>query len=296
MNVAVCTIVHGRHAHLRNQRHALVTSEQPGQLHVVVSMADPGVGAVLDDTAYCAARTEWRDLPAPDGLPLAAARNEAARLAIAGGAEVLVFLDVDCLPEPGLLGSYAAAVDSRAGADPGRPAVWCGGSTDLPSMPGSATYPVADPQALRAMSVPRTGRPVLPVGQVLREDDLTTFWSLNFALAPSDWVAIGGFDEAYVGYGGEDTDFAQRLGRADGHLVWLGGAVAHHQWHGTQRPPVDHLDDIVRNANLFHDRWGWWPMGGWLEAFADRGLAGVDDRGRWRVTGVPSGPRTVLPR
>ena len=53
-------------------------------------------------------------------------------------------------------------------------------------------------------------------------------------------------------------------------------------------PPVEHVADIVRNANLFHERWGWWPMAGWLEAFDARGLAHLRD-GRWecRLPVVP---------
>ncbi|MGZ5403789.1 MAG: glycosyltransferase family 2 protein, partial [Nocardioides sp.] len=79
-----------------------------------------------------------------------------------------------------------------------------------------------------------------------------------------------------VGYGAEDTDFAQRARRAGATMWWVGGALAHHQWHPVSDPPVEHLDDVVRNANLFHRRWGWFPMTGWLEAFARRGLADYD--------------------
>ena len=45
------------------------------------------------------------------------------------------------------------------------------------------------------------------------------------------------------------------------------------------RPPVEHADDIVRNASLFHRRWGWWPMGG-LARRARRASASyaADDR------------------
>ena len=57
----------------------------------------------------------------------------------------------------------------------------------------------------------------------------------------------------------------------------MGGAAAYHQWHLTQSPPVRHLDDIVRNAAIFADRWGWWPMQGWLGAFAQQGLVRWDE-------------------
>jgi hypothetical protein len=47
-------------------------------------------------------------------------------------------------------------------------------------------------------------------------------------------------------------------------------------------PPVEHLDDILRNATLFHSRWGWWPMAGWLTEFARAGLVRYERRqDRW---------------
>jgi len=48
-------------------------------------------------------------------------------------------------------------------------------------------------------------------------------------------------------------------------LGWVGGARAYHQHHPVSSPPVEHLDDILRNGRLFHERWGEWPMTGWLE-------------------------------
>ncbi|WP_409241961.1 glycosyltransferase family 2 protein, partial [Caballeronia sp. INML3] len=39
------------------------------------------------------------------------------------------------------------------------------------------------------------------------------FWSLNFACHLNTFEQIGGFDDAYTGYGGEDTDFAFRAKR-----------------------------------------------------------------------------------
>lgn len=97
-------------------------------------------------------------------------------------------------------------------------------------------------------------------------------WSLNLGVTVADWNRVGGFDERYQGYGGEDTDFGQRLLSAGGGMWWSRNAGAFHQWHPVSRPPVEHLVDIVTNANLFRDTWGWYPMGGWLEEFERRGL------------------------
>lgn len=39
-------------------------------------------------------------------------------------------------------------------------------------------------------------------------------------------------------------------------LTWVGGADAYHQFHPVSDPPVEHPDDILINAGVFHRRWG----------------------------------------
>ena len=108
-------------------------------------------------------------------------------------------------------------------------------------------------------------------------------FGLGLSLTPQDFRLAGGFCADYVGYGGEDTDFAQSVAHAGGSLTWVGGATAYHQHHESTSPPVQHLEAIVRNAGVFHERWGWWPMEGWLAAFEERGMARVGAGGRWEV-------------
>jgi GT2 family glycosyltransferase len=98
------------------------------------------------------------------------------------------------------------------------------------------------------------------------------------------WREVGGFDEAFEGYGGEDTDFAFSLRARGIPLVWVGGADAYHQYHETSSPPWQHLDDILRNGALFAEKWGEWPMGGWLAAFAEAGAVERVPGGWRRVT------------
>ena len=71
-------------------------------------------------------------------------------------------------------------------------------------------------------------------------------------------------------------------------LGWVGSARAFHQWHPVSRPPVEHVVDIVRNAEVFRRRWGTTPMLGWLRDFEERGLAAPDDQGRWSVLDDPA--------
>lgn len=286
--VAVLTLAHGRHDHLRGQIAGLAAGERRPDLHVVVAMGDPDVRAVAE-AAWAAAdgpRPELSVVEVPvdaDGLPLARARNLAARTARDRGAGALIFLDVDCIPGPGTVATYARELASPATRRAPHPAVLCGDVAYLPPVPegrdGWVTCLDQLPQAGRH----RSDRVLLPPGRRLREPDLRQFWSLSFALTADDFAACGGFCEEYVGYGGEDTDFAQVVGARGGSLTWVGGATAYHQHHEGGGPPVHHLEAVVRNAGVFADRWGWWPMEGWLEAFEERGLAAPDETGRWRV-------------
>lgn len=261
--IAVVTVVHGRHDHLALQHRSLGRSAVLLDDWVVVAMDDPWparwrTGFPPTPHVVPVAGTE-------QGLPLAAARNLGARTAIRRGADLLVFLDVDCLASPGLALAYAAASRRPESTD----ALLCGPVAYLPPPPPGGY----DLRTVGDLGLPHPSRPApLPGTVELDPDGHRLFWSLSFALTPATWERIGGFDEAYVGYGGEDTDFAQRAAAAGVPVAWVGGARAAHQHHPTQDPPVQHLHDIVRNARLFHDRWGWWPMEGWLGAFAEQGL------------------------
>lgn len=261
----VVTVAHGRHAHLGHQLRLLAHSD-PDSSHVVVAINDheiPGVvaehrgGRNVDVLSIGAGQK---------GLPLATARNRGARHALARGADLIVLLDVDCVVGPHTLRRYAEAA-SASGA-----ALLCGPVTYLPE---GAAIP-QEPEGLTALRRPHSARPDPRVGELTIGDDHDLFWSLSAALTPTTWAQIGGFCEDYAGYGGEDTDFAY-LARACGiDLVWVGGADAYHQHHPISSPPVEHVEAIVRNARLFHDRWGQWPMRGWLDAFAERDLVTFD--------------------
>ena len=278
---AVVTIAHGRHEHLRGQGWGLLRQTQPPDLYVVVAMGDREIGAVVHEQHPDAVTVDVSAATAD--LPLAEARNEGARTAIGAGAEMLVFLDVDCIPEPSTVARYTEVLES---ADGGRPLVACGEVRYLPPVDHPREY---RGPGLRERAEPHPARPTPANGTVLMGGDVRLFWSLSFAVTAGHWQALGGFDEAYTGYGAEDTDFGQRLAAAQGALCWVGGATAYHQHHPTQVPPVGHLASIVRNANVFHEQWGWFPMEGWLAEFRARGLAGFDETtGQWRVLATGS--------
>lgn len=268
MSTAVVTVVHRRHDHLARQRASLAAPGAAEVDHVVVAIDDP-VAAAAD---WCSA-----SLPTtPLGLPLAAARNRGAQVALDRGARTLVFLDVDCLADEALVEAYTDVVTAEPAT------IWSGPVTYLDPPPADGY----DLTTLRDLDSPHPARPCPAVGERLHGADPDLFWSLSFACSAEAWRRSGGFCEDYVGYGGEDTDFARVAHGVGLDLGWVGAARAFHQWHPVSRPPVEHVADIVRNAEIFRSRWGTSPMLGWLEAFEERGLVRRDERGRWLTVGM----------
>ncbi|MGK2882120.1 MAG: glycosyltransferase family 2 protein [Mycobacterium sp.] len=272
MKTAVITAVHGRGTHLRRQLAGLECSSRPTDLHIVVAIDDPEVRNIVTATGSAALVIGCNSADGP--LPVARARNLGAEAALQAGAELLVFLDVDCIPAVALIERY-----HRAAGLPGHAwALLCGPVTYLePSGPPGYVLDTLERQVN-----PHPARPAPAADEIVVSTDYALFWSLSFAVTPATWHRIGGFCERYRGYGGEDTDFAQCAAAAGVGMRWVGGAHAFHQHHPVSDPPVEHVDDIVRNGAIFHERWGWWPMTGWLNAFEDLGLIERDPCGRPR--------------
>jgi GT2 family glycosyltransferase len=253
MTISLLTIVKNRAGHLAQLVEGLRRSATLPLELIIVDMASDAPVSVGESPfpvhiLHC-------DQP---GLPLAAARNMAARAATA---DILLFLDVDCIPMRQLVGTIAeVARDQDAlicaeilylGPDDAR-----GDWDEADLMQGAAGHPVR----------------VFPAHGFREESNAGLFWSLAFAIRRDRFFALKGFDEGFTGYGAEDTDFGFRAQAAGLPLLFLGGAGAFHQYHAIFDPPLQHLGDIVRNARLFHQRWRFWPMDGWLTAFERAGL------------------------
>ncbi len=254
---AVITVVHGRHAHFETQQAGLAQCLPGPHDRIVVAMADPVIAMLTGPDTHvvpCAADAA--------ALPLAHARNLGARTALDRGAELLIFLDVDCIPGRELIARYVAA---HRRTD--RPALLCGPVTYLPPAPGG--YPL---DRLDQLTDPHPARPAPPPGVLQPEPNHDLFWSLSFACSADTWARLGGFCEDYVGYGGEDTDVGATAAAQRIPMMWVGGAHAYHQHHRVSDPPVEHVAAIVANARVFRRRWGRWPMTGWLDAFERDGL------------------------
>ncbi len=277
-SIAVITLVSGRREHLVNQHAGLHDSTVEADHYIVVAMNDP---EVLLWAPASAPHPLIAPIERAGALPLAAARNLGARRAIDLGADLLIFLDVDCVPSPVLLDRYATALAAYPEA------ILCGAVGYLPA--GAHVHDSGSREKVAHFHPfrPRLTAPANNSAATVAAADPLLFWSLSFALAASTWQQVGGFHEKYTGYGGEDTDFAQTAIARGVPLLWVGGAEAFHQYHPTEDPPVHHVDDIIRNATIFAGRWGFWPMSGWLESFEKRGLAYREpESGVWRRSTV----------
>jgi len=258
VRVAVATIVRGRERHLERQAHAVAAMDPSPADYVVVSLdaAPPSVAG---------ATVLHRPVAADTPLPLAAARN--AAIAAAANADLVVCLDADCLPAPDFLSPLLAAARAIR-----TDALLAGPVGRLDLLPEERDAPSAEELAAARSAAHHGPRPVPPPGAVVVEPRVELFWSLAFAVTPEAHARIGGFDESYVGYGAEDTDYAFAARAAGVGLSWVGGAWTYHQHHPVSSPPREHLAEIVANAVRFRARWGHWPMEGWLRAFAAEGL------------------------
>jgi GT2 family glycosyltransferase len=164
------------------------------------------------------------------GFRAALARNRA--LAAATG-DVVVFLDADTAPEPG----YVEALADAVRREPDALAVGRRRYTTFPDddaedpLAGAADRRLDEPAWLAdgwaSLREPGSG------------DDGSFRFAIGATLAASTaWLRrLGGFDETFSAYGGEDWDLAHRWWVSGGGLRYVDGAVAwHHGPHAGEAP------------------------------------------------------------
>ncbi len=185
-------------------------------------------------------------------LPLAAARNAAVSLA---SCDHVIFLDADCIPAPDFLSLYIEAFSSADSLISGRVRYLTAKAMEKNDLfERLMEYSIAD-----------------PIRENIDQYPYELFWSLNFGCRKTTFKEIGGFDELFIGYGAEDTDFAFSAKAKAIPMITI-SATAFHQYHPSYDPPMNHLLDIISNAKAFQGKWGIWPMEGWLSKFERAGL------------------------
>ncbi|HET9847223.1 MAG TPA: glycosyltransferase [Candidatus Dormibacteraeota bacterium] len=176
-----------------------------GRFEVVVA-----VDGASDGTEEAIAAGEWAfpirwTVDANGGI--AAARNRAARLA---ANPVLIVLDDDLLAVPNFVAAHLAAQERNGD-------VLVHGPTPLAAGfdRGGAALLFERTRALELDESSHTQRE-------------WTLWGGNFSVRRQLWRAIGGFDETFREYGGEDTDFGLRVAALGIRYVFEPAAVAYH--------------------------------------------------------------------
>lgn len=252
--ISILTIVHQRRQALVKLIQGLERSRRkPDQLVIVY----------MNETPYKLPKTSFplinQSIFHPTHLPLAQARNQAVRAATN---DDLIFLDIDCIPHAAMVYQYANAFEQ-----PGQ--LWAGPVRYL----RKEAIPLPDGwQRLDELSDPD------PIRTNIASLPYELFWSLNFGCSRQTFARIGQFDENYVGYGAEDTDFAFSARRSATPLRWV-DALAYHQYHPSYDPPLNHLPAIIANATYFKQKWRVWPMEGWLTKFQQqRFIRWTDDQ------------------
>lgn len=193
------------------------------------------------------------------------ARNAGAA---AGTGEHIVFCDADTIPSARFVAALHRVLDRHR-------ALCTVEVLYLPPLP-SATLDSVPVHWLASIGRPHPSRPRPPKAGVELGERHELVWGLCMGMRRETFDRSGGFDVAYDGYAGEDTDLARTLATMGIPVGLVGGAFVLHRHHDSFEPPLQQLRETTDNARRFHDKWGEWPMGGWLGAFRDLGLVEWD--------------------
>lgn len=168
----------------------------------------------------------------------AAARNAGAA---AAAAPTLLFLDADVRPTPGLIDAHLRHYREAA-----RVAV-LGRTLQAPETL-TTTF-------MRAINL-------LPDLTVRRREDLSPMHVItrNFSVSAGAFAEVGGFDEAFAGYGWEDMELGLRLRRAGVSLRYEPEALAYHHHLQTLEQILPKMREAGAGAVYFwrkHGRPAW---------------------------------------
>ena len=249
MLFSLVIIVKGRVQQLRNVLESVSRSSLLPHDIQIVTMDDTDNYAFTNSLEL---PIELHAMSSSETLPLAAARNAGAK---AAKTDILFFLDVDCIVHPNLFKDMIETMKGKT--------VLSAYPMYLPYLPEHGVY-----ETLLSDAVKHPDRASIPAGHAV---SYKKFWSLIFCIQKSAFNKIGGFDESFTGYGGEDTDFAHSFD-AHGYILEYVNTHVLHQWHKKYSPPVNYLDDILVNAKQYFKKWNVYPMYAWLQEFEKMGL------------------------
>lgn len=214
--VSVIVAHYDQPAELARTLHALAAQDYPRELIEIVVADDGSPGPVEVPDGVVLVRQEDR------GFRLAAVRNLGVR---ASTGDVLCFLDADTVPEPGYVRALtrlpallpeAVTVGRRRHAD------FSGIDADAPVVEAVVGRELAEPAWL-AEEYARSR-------DLLEADDRSYRFMIGAVIGCSRQLfdEVGGFDESFTSYGGEDWEWAHRMWQAGAVFAHVPTAVA---WH-----------------------------------------------------------------
>lgn len=215
--IAVLTLVSGEHDHLLSHVDGLSVSTWPPDIHVVTSIRDPAVtrGRVPIESDRWSTEVPVLPLP-PSRDAFLPGLHAAGRTALEGGADVLVFLSVSCIPSHRLLQILTTAAVSGQSATP----TLCYTAVDGLAPAPPVGYPVAgDLDAFLADPTDTCGPTGVSAGR----------WSSSFAMTARDWRLV--LPKAYTAhpYDGSPTDVEDVIIASSGRIRPVTGATAYRQ-------------------------------------------------------------------
>lgn len=209
LHISVVVPTYNRLDTLRYVIPALVAQDlRPGAFEVIVadSNSNDGTAEYLAEVARSAPHV--RHLPGPY-TGRAGARNAGIR---ASRAPIVLFTDADIIASEDLLSRHLA----RHAKGPGRAVIGCEIQVD--------SYD----EYLRKSADPAARDPLHPAAR--KRLTWLYFMTGNCSVRRSDLDRVGGFDEAFTGYGHEDLELGYRLQHAGVSIEYAPEAVNYH-WH-----------------------------------------------------------------
>jgi len=181
------------------------------------------LGLAIDEIWHGPETTDFR---------LAAARNTGLRRA---HCERTLFIDGDCILAPNVLAehaTYGSAPQLVAGARKHLPAhclQWLQpeqfDELDQHVVANDERYRLFGPKYVGLRNLLRKGERVIPLTSYV------LVWGFQVSV-PTSWARqIGGFNEEFVGYGGEDEEFAARMSQVGTSLLGRFDLISYHLDH-----------------------------------------------------------------
>lgn len=214
--VSVIVAHYDQPAELARTLHALAAQDYPRELLEIIVADDGSAGDISVPSGVTLVRQEDR------GFRLAAVRNLGVR---ASSGDVLCFLDADTTPEPG----YVRALTRLPALLPDAVTVGRRRHADFAGI--DPQVPVIDAASGRELAEPAWLAEEYARSRNLRDaDDRSYRFVIGAVIACSRELfdEVGGFDESFTLYGGEDWEWAHRMWQSGAVLAHVPSAVA---WH-----------------------------------------------------------------